>query len=143
MSVRKSKTSRRRRTKLTWRNARRLKLHRVSPCGIYDELIDPGVNFFVAALEMLGAVPRYSCEGHPTNFYVLFDAPMCLAAKILDAGFFTVELENLNQWSIRLPRVTCEDERVKVLDWAAKSWSEKLGPFYVEDVQREHPLQNV
>jgi hypothetical protein len=129
--------------KLTWLSAARRKLHRRSPCGLYDEIIDAGVNFFVVALEKLGATTMYSCEGHPSGFYIMFEAPMCVAVKIRKAGYFTVELEGLNLWSIRLPHVDMEYDRRIILNGAARSWTRHFGPFYPEDVNRGAPLRNV
>lgn len=63
--------------------------------------VDRGVNFFILALEELGAKTNFSCEGHPTGFYIAFDAPYELAYEIKCAGFFSVEIEGKNSWSIR------------------------------------------
>lgn len=63
----------------------------------YDPVpIDRGVNYFVEALERLGATTMYSCDGHgnPENFYVMFKATYKLALKILHAGYFDVELNS-------------------------------------------------
>lgn len=137
MPVRQPKTARRKRTKLTWRSACRLKLHRTSPCGTYSEIIDPGANFFVAALEKLGAKPHYSCAGHPNGFYVMFEASYELAQKIYAAGYFRIEIEGKNVWSIRFGREPDSDTvHDALLDGAAKCWTARLGPFYKEDVIR-------
>src|SRR4051812_18125423 len=37
-----------------------------------DTPLEAGVNFFVLMLEQLGATTRFSCEGHPDGFYVVF-----------------------------------------------------------------------
>jgi|LakMenE01Jun11ns_1017448.scaffolds.fasta_scaffold8270523_1 hypothetical protein len=111
-----------------WDTARRLVLHRSSPCGIYSEIIDPGVNYFVLMLEQLGAITHYSCEGHPDGFYVLFKASLTIAEKIHACGYFTVELEGNGLWSIRTRRLKADNERVALLRWAAEAWEEKLGP---------------
>lgn len=94
------------------------------------ERIDPGANYFVLMLEQLGAMPQFSCEGHPNGFYVLFQAPVALALKIKQCGYFSVELEGKNTWSIRT-RIGLEDdrERKQLLRWAAQAWEEKLGPL--------------
>ena len=119
-----------------WDDACWLVLHRSSPCGIYSEVIDPGVNYFVLMLEQLGAVTHYSCEGHPDGFYVLFEAPHELAVKIRNSGYFTVELEGANTWSIR-KQFKSEKQRRQVLRWAAEAWEAKLGPCTVFDKKRQ------
>ena len=97
------------------------------------ERLDPGVNFFVLALEALGAVPRYSCEGHPRGFYVAFDATYELAQEIHSAGFFRVEIERPNYWSIRYSdtgpegNFLTEAERVQRLRWASSAWVKRFG----------------
>jgi hypothetical protein len=93
-------------------------------------VIDRGVNFFVKALILAGAQTRYSCEGHPKGFYVLFEAPLELAMRIRLAGFFSVELErpgNLNpEWSIRLLEYSflplTGKAKCRRLRWAADAW---------------------
>jgi hypothetical protein len=114
-----------------WDQACELVVERTSPCGTYSGPIDPGVNYFVLALEQLGASPRYSCEGHPGGFYVLFEAPLALALRILNCGYFTVELEGKNLWSIRMRVPDTDDERVQLLRWAADAWTKYLGPLSV------------
>jgi hypothetical protein len=111
-----------------WQKAKEYPVIRTSPCGIYHEEIDRGVNFFVLMLEQLGAEPHYSCEGHPSGFYVLFMAPYELAQDIYSAGFFRVEVEGIDRWSIR---TDFKDSRQKamVLALAAESWEKTLGPL--------------
>jgi len=94
--------------------------------------LDTGVNFFVLALEALGAKPRFSCEGHPTGFYVAFEAPYELALEIEGAGFFTVQIERLNYWSIRKTNTeqmseATEAEKVRTLRWAVEAWVRVFG----------------
>lgn len=112
-----------------WDRAKDLVLLRSSPCGIYNEELDRGVNYFVLMLEQLKAQPHYSCEGHPNGFYVLFAAPLKLALKIRACGFFTVELEGKNRWSIRTRQFRDEAEHTQFLRMAASQWEEKLGPL--------------
>ena len=64
--------------------------------------IEPGVAYFVDALEQLGAHPEFSCEGHPQGFYVCFRAPYKLARKVAAAGFLSVELARDGRWIISL-----------------------------------------
>lgn len=118
--------------KSPWDKARKLVLHRHSPCGIYTEPLERGVNYFVLMLEQLGATTEYSCEGHahcPNNFYVVFNAPLCTAVKIQACGFFTVELEGDNRWSIRTRIIPDDKTRRQVLRWAAAQWERHLGPL--------------
>ncbi len=111
----------------TWEEACKLKIFRSSPCGIYTGRIEPGVNFFVLMLEQIGAVPHYSCEGHPNGFYVLFHAPVALALKIKQCGYFTVEVEGKNTWSIRLNSDLTAESRAYVLSSAAEAWFKRFG----------------
>jgi hypothetical protein len=114
-------------TQNPWRRAQKFAVIRQSPCGIYTGEIEPGVNFFVLALEHLGAIPHYSCEGHPTGFYVMFQASYVLAQKIQACGYFRVEIEGKNYWSIRMRECVTETDRVAILTGAAKRWAEVLG----------------
>lgn len=132
MEVRKAKTNRSRRlTKPIWDRACELVLLRSSPCGIYNEFLDRGVNYFVLMLEQLGATTEYSCEGHPDGFYIVFNAPLKLALKIRACGFFRVELEGRNRWSLRTSRVASNAERKALMRMAATQWNTKLGPLTV------------
>lgn len=125
------KKQKRRRKLHIWDATCRWHVHR-SPPGhpfLATERIDPGVNYFVLMLEQLGALPYFSCEGHPNGFYILFGAPMALAVKIKECGYFMVELEQENIWSLRVRMSMTESERVQLLKWAAERWEEKLGPL--------------
>lgn len=103
------------------------------------EALDPGVNFFVLALEALGAKPKFSCEGHPGGFYVAFDAPYELALAIKSAGFFTVEIEGNGYWSIRkcfgeiidgrftqAKKAKALADAQEGLRWAAEAWLKRF-----------------
>ena len=98
-----------------------------------QEPIDVGVNFFVLALEALGARPRFSCEGHPTGFYVAFEAPYELALEISKAGFFSVEISGPNYWAIRkrntesMEKPYTEAKKAETLRWAADAWVRTFG----------------
>ena len=115
----------------TWNDAKKVVVRRVDLFGQQCEL-ERGVNFFVLMLEKLGAVTEWSCEGHPSGFYIVFNAPLAVAQKIHSCGFFTVELEGgiterNPRWSIRASRVDTERERRMVLRWAADSWFKTFG----------------
>lgn len=125
------KKQKRRRKLHIWDATCRWHVHRSPPGHPFfaTERIDPGVNYFVLMLEQLGALPYFSCEGHPNGFYILFGAPMALAVKIKECGYFMVELEQENIWSLRVRMSMTESERVQLLKWAAERWEEKLGPL--------------
>lgn len=122
-----------------WDETRKLKIFRKPPHPTFyaEERIDPGVNYFVLMLEQLGAVPHFSCEGHPNGFYVLFEAPQRLAERIYACGFFTVELAGHNRWTIRARVIETEAERKQLLRWAANSWEQKLGPLDLKRATKE------
>jgi len=117
-----------------WDIACRLELDRTSPCKTYTGPIDPGVNYFVLMLEQLGAKTSYSCEGHqpnyskePFSFYISFSAPLRVALMVRECGFFAVELEGKNLWSLRR---TFNDIAAKETCFrlAADCWENCLGP---------------
>jgi hypothetical protein len=116
-----------------WDRARASVLIRKNGVFRNDEPLDTGVNFFVLALEALGAVTRFSCEGHPTGFYVAFEASYELALEIHSAGFFTVEIEGPNYWSIRktnserMSEGNHEANKVETLRWATDAWLRTFG----------------
>lgn len=97
------------------------------------EKLDPGVNYFVLMLGQMGLSTHYSCEGHPCGFYVTFRGPYDAALDIKEVGFFSVEIEGPDYWSIRLPAEVeeedAEKERVDSLRWAADAWEERFGPL--------------
>lgn len=119
---------------LTWKKAKNLKVWRESPCKnpAYAGHLEPGVNFFVLALEQYGAITHYSCEGHPNNFYVLFRADYTLATRIQAAGYLRVEIEGENLWSIRC-NFDDEETKTRVLTYAAKAWTKHIGPVHNHD----------
>lgn len=131
MHVCKTKKNRARNLNLRpWDRARKLAIRRSDPIGIYNEEIDPGVNYFVLMLEQLGATTEYSCEGHPNGFYVVFNAPLSLALDIRACGFFSVELEGKSLWSIRVNRIMRDEtDRTTLLRLAAIQWEKRLGPL--------------
>jgi hypothetical protein len=116
----------------TWRQAAKLKLLRVSPLTGQLEELERGVNFFVLMLEKLGGKTQFSCEGHPNGFYVLFTGSYKLAQRIKACGFFTVEIEGANRWSIRMNYPVIETQHHRVLTWAAESWNRSFGTMTVK-----------
>lgn len=127
----------------TWAQAKRLRLHRTSPCGLYTGCIEPGVNYFVLALEQLGASTEYSCEGHPNSFYVVFESTQQTAERIRSCGFFAVELEGENRWSLRINRDIDDTERQLILQYAAKAWTKRFGPIIYSKEYSHAPLRVV
>lgn len=121
-----------------WARAKKLTLLRTSPCGIYSEPLDKGVNYFVLMLEQLGARTHYSCSGHaasPKSFYVVFSAPLELAQDIRAAGFFNVELERSQDdseptWSLRTHSIETDRDRINVLSLASIQWERVFGPSW-------------
>lgn len=101
-----------------------------------DVPLEPGVNFFVLMLEQLGATTRFSCEGHPDGFYVVFEGPPELARSIAHASFFTVEVwEGEADYAMRISEHLFEKyvgpwseaARQEHLRLAAAKWVERFG----------------
>ena len=91
------------------------------------EVLDPGVNFFVRSLEMMGMKTHFSCEGHPNGFYITFSARYSKALRLRGAGFFAIEIERENYWSMRVNMENSERSRVDCLRWAAEAWAKRFG----------------
>ncbi len=91
-----------------------------------NEVIDPGVNFFVLTLEALGARTKYSCEGHPGGFYVYFKAPYAVAQAIQRCGNMRVEVgRDVGWWRLSIGiegEEMTDSRRKRVLRWAAMAW---------------------
>jgi hypothetical protein len=103
---------------------------------VQDTQLEPGVNFFVLMLEQLGATTRFSCEGHPDGFYVVFESSPELARSIAHAGFFTVEIwEGEADYAMRISEHLFEryvgpwndPARKEHLRLAAARWVERFG----------------
>jgi hypothetical protein len=116
-----------------WDLACKLEVLRESPplfCGapIYEMgPIDPGMNFFVLALEELGCTPKYSCEGHPFGAYISFDGPEEIARAIHGLGHFYILGRNKEWvWNAKTYE-NCNDAfdftmRTALLRVAAEAW---------------------
>lgn len=103
-----------------------------------NERIDPGVNYFVLMLDQMGLPTHFSCEGHPGGFYIVFTALYEEALRVKSAGYFTVEIEDPERWSIRrhyLGEGNPETGRVDALRWAAQAWENAFGPLDFEHVR--------
>ena len=105
-----------------------------------DTPLEAGVNFFVLMLEQLGAKTRFSCEGHPEAFYVVFESSPEVARSIAHAGFFTVEIwEGTSDYAMRISEHLFEKyvgrwndaARKEHLRLAAARWVERFGPLLV------------
>lgn len=62
---------------------------------VFNEIatLERGVTFFVETIEKMGGVTYFSCEGHPSNFYVLFSMPYAnvrILSKFLNIGVIQV-----------------------------------------------------
>ena len=105
----------------TWDEAYKLKVIRDG------ERIDPGANFFVLMLDQLGLQTRFSCDGHSGHFYVMFMAPYEQALAIKAVGYFSVEIEGEEYWSIRSSMIEHGQNRAEVLRGAASMWERYFG----------------
>lgn len=98
-----------------WDRACRIPLARQQPFPYEGTTarLDRGVNFFITALEAMGAVTLFSCEGHPGGFYILFHAPVMVAETVYALGYFHVQVEGRGQWSIRMPDIDLLKSRLR------------------------------
>ncbi|HEV2197218.1 MAG TPA: hypothetical protein VGR55_16660 [Candidatus Acidoferrum sp.] len=128
-----------------WDWARGCQLIGVDATGVRTE-IDRGVNFFILALRHLGATTIFSCEGHPSGFYVVFRSTEKLARRVHSCGYFSVELERgPKMYSLRLRDVDrlaegkrdvvlwTEKSKARVLQWASAAWWKEFGSFPLPD----------
>jgi len=86
----------------TWYSWLNRRLTRFDTLTGDEIIIEPGVAYFIDALEQLRADVQFSCEGHPKGFYVCFAAPFDLALRVANAGYMTVELCRDGRWKISL-----------------------------------------
>jgi hypothetical protein len=105
-------------------------------------VLEPGVNFFILMLEKLGAKTRYSCEGHPDRFYIMFEADYELAFRIAAIGFLTVNIwghrkNTFNvEMSVRNSYGTLED-RNETLRFAATAWEKEFGKLVLPRITKK------
>jgi hypothetical protein len=116
--------------KNVWDEAAAIKIYRGG------ELLDPGVNYFVLMLDQLGLPTHYSCEGHPDGFYVTFNASYEQALQLKRAGYFSIEIEGEDYWSMRqhFRHKDAPREKVDGMRWAAAAWDKAFGPLRFEDI---------
>lgn len=95
------------------------------------EYLEPGVMLFVLLLQLLGAKPHYSCEGHPFGFYIVFDSSEKIARLVESFGFFSTELSNtprgyvlrMSMFSVRYANATpleARSELTRIMTWAGQ-----------------------
>lgn len=109
-----------------WDEAAKLEIYRGG------EKLDHGANFFVLMFDQMGLPTGFSCEGHPDGFYVTFRGVYSDALLIERAGYFAVEIEGENYWSIRrhVPVEYMGDgQRMDAFRWAADAWEAAFGPL--------------
>lgn len=115
-----------------WDDACALTLIRHNPTSsIYSGIpIDPGVTYFILQMERLGCETYYSCQGHPTGFYVSFISSDAIARQFVNAGFFYVQLTELpGRYRLGLDTVHTEKERIHTMRQAAQVWEQVFGPL--------------
>lgn len=117
----------------SWDTAKKKKLTRNDSISGREITLEPGVNFFVEALERAGAKVRFTCEGHPTGFSIVFDAKYSLALAIIQSGYFDISMmRQRNRWHLHLNGnengARCvhgkfnHHDRNRILRAACKSW---------------------
>ncbi len=100
-------------------------------------ILEPGVNFFVLALEYLSAkpIPISADEGHPKGFQIVFRCPYKTILTIKDLKFFDIELMDEDEWRISLNeegleasenREFSEEDRRRWLSNAGLHWKDSL-----------------
>lgn len=120
----------------TWKEWCEQKIVRRDTLTGAEIVIEPGVAFFVDALEQLGADVQFSCEGHPKGFYVCFAGSHEIALKVVSAGWATVELIRDGRWVLSLKgnengiestgRKFDRTERDEILGMMAATWMRKI-----------------
>lgn len=102
--------------------------------------LEPGVKFFVLALEQLGCTTRFSCEGHPDGFYIVFAGPLPVAQQVAWLGCFSVTLSGFEYrlgltgqelFSLRHDQDTGgwnAARKEALLVAAARRWTKAFGP---------------
>ena len=127
----------------SWKDAKKLELFRSSPCLLYNEILDKGVNYFILILEKLGCKTLYSCEGHfhkkhySLQFYISFYASAAIVKKLkrylFDIAY--IEKENnryyQNEYCIRIDFKNYKD-KVQKLTKLADNWNKIFGSIIYE-----------
>lgn len=125
-----------------WDRAKRLTVVRGNDTYPPEPLED-GVNFFVLMLEQIGCETRFSCEGHPAGFYVVFRGGIDTAREVVRCGFLGVEVmpeEDAYRLSLRGNEAGIRENfgepwsdahRVRCLRHAAAAWVGAFGELQV------------
>jgi len=81
-------------------------------------------------------VPLLPNTRHPASFYIIFRATNEQALRIKAHGYFTIEIERLDYWSIRFsrPHKSVRDRNL-TLRLAAAAWEQAFGPLDQEVVE--------
>lgn len=117
-----------------WDRASEFVLHRRDPINGEMCELDRGVNFFVLMLEQLGAATEFSCEGHPSGFFIHFNCSYDLARKIHSVGYFNVFIRQMfatdkDRWSLVFAGDKLSVSGVEALRHVAYVWDSVLGPL--------------
>ncbi len=115
--------------KNVWDQAAELEVYRGG------EKLDPGVNYFVLMFDQMEMPTHFSCEGHPDGFYITFNGSYEGAYAIKTAGYFSVEIEGEQYWSIRQHVNHSPRQKVDALRWAADAWERAFGPLDFSQVE--------
>lgn len=124
----------------SWDKANKLEIVRGSPCGLYKpKPLDSGVNYFILALEKLGCVTHYSCEGHfnkkhhVPQLYIAFESKLSvikLIKKIIPKRV-SLEQELGDLWVMRI-NFKNNKQKQNCLRRLVKKWHKNIGPIYYE-----------
>ena len=129
----------------SWTDAKKLKLFRSSPCHLYNEILDNGVNYFILTLEKLGCKTLYSCEGHfhkkhyAPQFYISFYASTRIIKQLkkhlFDIAYIEKEYNRYcnNEYSIRIDFKNYKDKTQK-LTQLANNWNKIFGSITYENI---------
>jgi hypothetical protein len=108
-----------------WEAAGKIPMTR--PYGKGVEALEPGVRFFILALNYLRCETQHSCEGHPNGFYITFTSAYPMAQMIDNMGYFDIQIEGKDYWSLRQHHGrTSERDKARGLRLAAASWAKTL-----------------
>jgi hypothetical protein len=116
-----------------WDKARQRTLRRPNPFRPSRRVrLDRDCNYFVLALERLGATVEFAACNRLVGFYVDFRAPYRLAERIARLGYLPIQLVGRQRvsrrggvapllpcWSLRLPRGPGHRETLRA---AAEAW---------------------
>ena len=109
------------------------------------EDLDPGVKFFILALEAAGLKTSFSCEGHQDGWYIVVDSDdLSVGKRLVDPGFFTVALEAKYEsgyiWVLR--RDFRDGNKEETLRFAAEEWVRKgLEPDWEKALEESNSIR--